>query len=117
MEEHPDEMTTFMKEVEKNDIGKPKIDLTKVDFNKLASTIVHQSFWVVQLEAMGYVDRAGNEVHPDRAHSSTGIKPTFMLYCYDEQGAYRITHEIVGLPDSKTILQYVLFTKSSSSLQ
>jgi hypothetical protein len=103
-----------MNEVDKHGIGSPKVDLDTYDYNALSPTITAEREWVIQLESMGFVDGAGNPVDPDGAHSSTGVQPTFILYCYDDTGAYRITHECTGLPDSKTILQCVclLFTTS-----
>jgi len=105
MEENPSEMDQLMNEVDKHGIGSPKVDLDTYDYNALSQTITDEKEWVIQLESMGFVDGAGNPVDPDSAHSSTGVQPTFILYCYDDTGAYRITHECIGLPDSKTILQ------------
>jgi hypothetical protein len=105
MEENPSEMNQLMNEVDKHGIGSPKVDLDTYDYNALSQTITSEKEWVIQLESMGLVDGAGNPVDPDSAHSSTGVQPTFILYCYDDTGAYRITHECIGLPDSKTILQ------------
>ena len=112
MENNPSEMDQLMGEVDKHGIGSPKVDLDTYDYNALSPTIEAEKEWVFQLESMGFVDGSGNPVDPDGAHSSTGIQPTFILYCYDDTGAYRITHECIGLPDSKTILQCVcpLFT-------
>ena len=102
MEENPSEMDQLMNEVDQRGIGIPKIDLETYDYNALSRTIKPETEWVIQLESMGFVDSAGNSVDPDHAHSSTGIQPTFILYCYDDTGAYRLTHECIGLPDSKT---------------
>jgi len=98
-------MNEFMAEFSKLDFGKPKIDFSTYDYQALAPTIVHESFWVIQLESMGFVDQAGRSVDPYQAGGSFGIRPTFIIYCYDDKGAYRLTHECTGLPDSKTILQ------------
>jgi len=112
MEGNPSEMDQLMNEVDKHGIGSPKVDLDTYDYNALSPTIEAEKEWVFQLESMGFVDDSGNPVDPDSAHSSTGIQPTFILYCYDDTGAYRITHECIGLPNSKAILQCVcpLFT-------
>lgn len=105
MVEHPTEMSEFMAEYSKIENGKPKLDLSKYNFNALATSIVHESFWVVQLEHMRYDDRAGDSVGPDEVNSTVGVKPVFMIYCYDEQGGYRITNECTGLPHSKAVLE------------
>lgn len=102
MEENPAELDTILKEVGKQ---KYTADLSTFNYNALAQSIIHESFWVIQLEPMGFEDEAGNEVDPAHAHNSKGVKPTFIIYCYDEKGSYRITQEVKGLPDSQTILQ------------
>lgn len=107
MEENPSEMEQLMNEVDKHEIGSPKVDLEIYNYSALARTIKTDAEWVIQLESMGFVDGSGNPVDPDGAHSSTGVQPTFILYCYDDTGAYRITHECIGLPDSKTVLQTI----------
>ena len=101
-------MDQYMNEVEKHGIGSQKIDLDAYDFNALSQTIKSETIWVIQLESMGFVDGAGKSVDPNSAHSSTNVQPTFTIYCYDDAGAYRITHDCIGLPDSKTVLQCVL---------
>jgi len=109
MQDHPDEMEKLLTESEKNNVGKLTVDLTKYDYQALARTIVHESFWVIQLEHMGFVDRNRREVDPARAHTSTGVKPAFMIYCYDDQNRYRVTKDCKGLPDSKTVLECEFF--------
>ncbi|KAF8162969.1 hypothetical protein B0H34DRAFT_301903 [Crassisporium funariophilum] len=104
MEENPSEMSELMGEVDKLGIGKSDTDLSTFNYEALAPTIVHESAWVIQLESMGFVDRNGKPVDPDQASGSTGVRPTFMLYCYDEKGSYRLTRECVGLPEANTIL-------------
>ena len=47
-----------MTEFNKLDAGKPKINFSTYDYQALAPTIVHESFWVIQLESMGFVDQA-----------------------------------------------------------
>lgn len=97
-------MNEFLTEFNKPEVGKPKIDFSTYDYQALAPTIVHESVWMIQLESMVFVDEAGRPVDPYRASGSSGIRPTFIVYCYDDKGAYRLTHECTGLPDSKTIL-------------
>lgn len=105
MSQNPSEMETLMGQVEATDIGKTDVDFSSYEFTSLASTIEHESFWVLQLESMGMVDAAGRAVDPSEGHSSTGLRPIFMIYCYETNGMYRLTQETTGLPDSKTVLQ------------
>jgi len=109
MEEHPDEMSKYMEEYDRSGLGESKINLETYDYKALAPKIVHESFWVLQLESMGFVDRNGNEVDPVKAHSTPGIRPIFMIYCYDDQGGFRLTQQCTGLPDSDTVLLWVNF--------
>ncbi|KDR73474.1 hypothetical protein GALMADRAFT_612005 [Galerina marginata CBS 339.88] len=107
MEQNPSAMAEFMSDYDKSGAGIPKVDLTTYDYNALASTIVHESLWVIQLESMGFVDKNGSPIDPHKAHSSSGVQPTFMIYCYDDKGKYRVMDETVGLPNSKTVLESI----------
>lgn len=93
MEEHPDEMNEFMAEYSKSEASKPKLDLSKYNYNALTASIAPDSFWVVQLEHMRYVDKSGN-TDPDKVNSTVGAKPVFTIYCYDEKGHYRIMDKL-----------------------
>lgn len=104
MEKHPTDMNELLTEFDKLEVGKPKINFSTYDYQALVPTIVYESFWVIQLESMGFVDEAGRPVDPYQARGSSKIRPTFIVYCYDDKGAYRLTHGCTGLPDSKTIL-------------
>ncbi|KAH9483734.1 Small glutamine-rich tetratricopeptide repeat-containing protein 2 [Psilocybe cubensis] len=107
MEEHPEEMAQLMAEYNKSEASKPKLDLSTYDYNALISTILPDSFWVVQLEHMGHVDKFGNPVEPNKVNTAPNTKPVFTIYCYDEQGHYRIMDEVTGLPDSKAVLRSI----------
>ncbi|KAF8226164.1 hypothetical protein L208DRAFT_1454009 [Tricholoma matsutake] len=72
-------------------------DLSSHDFASLAPTIKHEFFWVLQLEHVGMVDASERPVDSSN--------PSFVIYCYDDQERYRITHDCVGLPNSSTVLQ------------
>ncbi|KAJ8515517.1 hypothetical protein ONZ45_g7062 [Pleurotus djamor] len=103
---HPDEMEKVMAQMDKRDAS---IDgqIDNFDFGSLENTIVHESFWVVQMETMGFVDPAGKSVHPDLVHSTPGAKPTCVLYCYDDKEKHRNVENIVGLPTSDVLLQFI----------
>ncbi|KAF4614920.1 hypothetical protein D9613_002768 [Agrocybe pediades] len=107
VESHPDKMEKFMAQSAESERGKPKVDLANYDYQALASTIVPSSFWVIQLTHVGFFDRNGNEVDPAQAHSSSGIEPAFMIYCYDEKNMYRLAEQCLGLPDSTRVLKSI----------
>jgi hypothetical protein len=80
-------------------------DLSGYDFASLAPTIKHESFWVLQLEHMGMVDASERPVDSSNVHINHGVEPSFVVYCYDDQEKYRVTHDCVGLPNSSTVLR------------
>ncbi|RDB23978.1 hypothetical protein Hypma_008832 [Hypsizygus marmoreus] len=105
MSQHPDEMDALMASVKDLDLESKNVDFSTYDFPSLAPTIKHESFWVLQLEHLGMVDASGRPRDPAAAHTSSGVRHTFMIYCYDDQEQYRVTHECDGLPTSTTVLQ------------
>lgn len=108
MEQNPDEMEEIMNKLDQFGLGnRPSAELETYDYRALGPTIVHESFWVLQLESMGFVDKDGKALDPVRAGSTSGARQTFVIYCYDEGGSFRITKECVGLPNSKTVLECV----------
>lgn len=106
MSQHPEEMDALLTAMGDLDNSLKDIDVTGYDFNALASTIKHESFWVLQLENMGMVDASGRTINdPASANSIEGAQPAFVIYCYDGDNTYRATHHCVGLPKSRTVLQ------------
>lgn len=105
MEQNPDDMQNILQTIDSMQSSRPQVDLKTYDYQALGKTIVDKSFWVLQLEALGHVDSTGKAVDPSRLHTTTGTRPTFMLYCYDEKARYRISHQCIGLPDSDTVLE------------
>jgi hypothetical protein len=83
------------------------IDLSAFDFQSLGGTIKHESFWVLQLETMDLIDPAGNPVDAAQASEIPGVRPTFMIYCYDDKTGIRLTHDCINLPASDVVLQSV----------
>ncbi|TFK42924.1 hypothetical protein BDQ12DRAFT_696320 [Crucibulum laeve] len=108
MSQNPSEMEGLVSQMDSLGVASdPNVDLTGYDFASLGYNIKSESFWVLQLESMGMVDATGQSISPDAAHYSAGTRPVFMIYCYDERGRYRITHESIDLPDSKIVLQSI----------
>ncbi|KAF9533411.1 hypothetical protein CPB83DRAFT_782965 [Crepidotus variabilis] len=107
LEQHPDEMTNIAEAVDKIHKSRPPVDLKTYDYKALGKTIVHETFWVLQLEPFGYVDHSGKEVDTNTVQGTSGVRPTFIFYCYDDKGAYRITHQCVGLPNADTVLEVI----------
>ncbi|KAF9009361.1 hypothetical protein BDQ17DRAFT_1421550 [Cyathus striatus] len=108
MSQNPSQMEDVMAQMNTMGLDDSIEDLSKFNYTSLASNIVHESFWVVQLENMGMVDKSGNVVDPaDIEKSPAGLRPSFIIYVYDDKGSYRVTHDCIGLPDSKTVLQAI----------
>ena len=105
MEQHPEEVEDLVEKVTKLSVNRSNVDLKTYNYNDLAKSIVHESMFTLQLEHFGYVDRSGNAVEPSQAQNSTSIRPTFVLYCYDESGSYRVHEECIGLPSSDKVLE------------
>ncbi|CAA7267660.1 unnamed protein product [Cyclocybe aegerita] len=99
------ELNELVATIGRLDLNKPKVDLETYDYKALRSTIKHLSSWVIQLENTGFVDANGQPIEPDQAQNTSGVRPTFAIYCYDDKTAYRITSQCVGLPDSNFVLE------------
>jgi hypothetical protein len=65
---------------------------------------------------MGLVDSADELVDAARSSSAHGVRPSFMIYCYDEKGCCRLTQDCIGRPDSNNILQWVVQISSKASI-
>ncbi|PPR04978.1 hypothetical protein CVT24_010436 [Panaeolus cyanescens] len=107
MEENPSEMEKLYQQLHKLNVDPTDSDLDSFNYSELKSTIAHESFWVLQIEPMGYVDAAGKPVEDDSAIHKPGVKPTFVLYCYDDAGKYRVTSDCVGLPSADLVLKTI----------
>lgn len=105
MAEHPAELENLTAEMDRLGLG-DDADLSSFDFASLAKTIKHESSWVIQLETMDMVDASGNAVDPSQTHLP-GLRPSFMIYCYDDKTRYRVTDNCIGLPSSDTVLKSV----------
>jgi len=105
MSRNPSQMEELVTQVDNLATGRQNVNLSMYDFASLAGTIKYESFWVVQLEHMGMVDRSNQAIDPSKESTTSGIRSSFMIYCYDDKGTYRTTQECVGLPDSNTLLQ------------
>lgn len=103
---NPSEMNDLMASTESLDRDNKIVDLSKYDFASLAPTIKHESAWVLQLEHMGMVDASGRPIDSSGAHTATGSRLSFMVYCYDDKGTYRAAQDCIGLPTSAVLLQY-----------
>lgn len=106
MSQNPTEMENLMTAMSSLD-DTQEIDASSYDFAALASTIKHESFWVLQLENLGPVDASGKPADTPTSQNADVIQPSFIIYCYDDRETYRVTHECVGLPTSSTVLQLV----------
>lgn len=70
MSQHPEEMDNLLTAAGDLDASLKDIDVTSYDFNALAPTIKHESFWVLQLENMGMVDASGRTIHDSSSANS-----------------------------------------------
>lgn len=105
MYERPSEMENFISQMSALGIGKNDANLSTFDLTSLKRTIKDEFFWVVQLEHAGMVDQSRADVNPSKASGIGGVRATFMIYCYDDKGCFRIMQDGAGLPDSNTVHQ------------
>lgn len=105
MAQNPSDMDGLMASMTGLAVENEKVDLSTYDFAALAPTIVHESAWVIQLEHMGMVDESGHPVDDSTIHTTPGLRPSFMIYCYDDKGIYRATHPCDDLPTSSMLLR------------
>ena len=76
-------------------LQKPAPNLDTFDYAALTPGKEWDSFWVIQL---GHLGNNGPDHQP-------GTKPVFMVYCDDNKGAHRITQEVTGLLNAKSMLE------------
>jgi len=105
MSQNSDEMDSVMKSMDHLNLDQKDMDFSEYDFASLGPKIRHESFWVLQLEHTGMVDASGRPLFSSVAHNTPGSRPTFMIYCYDDREAFRVTQECDSLPTSATVLQ------------
>lgn len=107
MSAHPDEMEKLLAQADAANVGDTNVDLTDFDYASLGRTIVHESFWVIQIGNMGFVDAAGKPLDAEAARITPGATPTFVIYCYDDGESHRFMQDVNGLPTTETILQFI----------
>ncbi|KII85079.1 hypothetical protein PLICRDRAFT_330928 [Plicaturopsis crispa FD-325 SS-3] len=107
MTNNPAEMEELVSQMNGLKTQEGSVDLASYDYASLAKTIKHESFWVVQLEHMGFTDSSGAPVDPSMAGSSSNVRQLFIIYVYDEKGGFRLTQDCTGLPDSDLLLQTI----------
>ncbi|KAF4608780.1 hypothetical protein EYR40_001127 [Pleurotus pulmonarius] len=105
MSTHPEEMEKLLTQADAAKIGDTNVDLAGFDYASLGRTIAHESFWVIQIENMGFVDATGKPLDAEAARTTPGATPTFIIYCYDDGESHRFMQDVDGLPTTETILQ------------
>ncbi|KAG6828673.1 hypothetical protein H0H92_007088 [Tricholoma furcatifolium] len=86
------EMDALLQSTSRLDLNnKSGVDLSSYNYASLAKTIRHESFWVLQLEHMGSVDKAGRPIPDEEVRSTPGACPIFTIYCYDDKERIRVT--------------------------
>jgi len=88
-----------------SDVPGKKTDVYNFDYKALGSNIQSESFWVFQLDSTGFVDIHGKAVDHSKVRGTPGVRPVYVLYCYERNGPVRFSQECTGLPETATILQ------------
>lgn len=104
---HPEDMERMTTMIQKAEEATPAVNLESFDYAGLKKTIIHETFWVVQLDHIGTVDAQGKSIDPGKEATTPGARQMWEIYIYDEKSTFRAMHECKGLPTESDLLKCV----------